>query len=125
MHLSLRGDARQAGLANGEAVGRSDHRLSFTRAAEELFVTQSAVSRQIQALEERLGVKLFAVADSAPGRVPQGASGRGCAHCGQQPGARSRPRAYQCGDPVLSGALRFSHYDQVIRAATWTTSSPG
>ena len=33
--------------------------LSFTRAAEELFVTQSAVSRQIHALEERLGVKLF------------------------------------------------------------------
>ena len=33
--------------------------LSFTRAAEELFVTQSAISRQIHALEERLGVKLF------------------------------------------------------------------
>jgi LysR family glycine cleavage system transcriptional activator len=33
--------------------------LSFTRAADELFLTQSAVSRQIQALEERLGVKLF------------------------------------------------------------------
>jgi LysR family transcriptional regulator, glycine cleavage system transcriptional activator len=33
--------------------------LSFTRAAEELFVTQSAISRQIQALEERLGVALF------------------------------------------------------------------
>ena len=34
--------------------------LSFTKAAEELFLTQSAVSRQIQALEESLGVKLFA-----------------------------------------------------------------
>lgn len=33
--------------------------LSFTKAAEELFLTQSAISRQIQALEERLGVKLF------------------------------------------------------------------
>jgi LysR family transcriptional regulator, glycine cleavage system transcriptional activator len=33
--------------------------LSFTRAAEELFVTQSAISRQIHALEEQLGVKLF------------------------------------------------------------------
>jgi DNA-binding transcriptional LysR family regulator len=33
--------------------------LSFTQAAGELFVTQSAVSRQVQALEEFLGVKLF------------------------------------------------------------------
>src|SRR3954469_23403803 len=33
--------------------------LSFTRAADEIALTQSAVSRQIQALEERLGVTLF------------------------------------------------------------------
>jgi DNA-binding transcriptional LysR family regulator len=39
-----------------EAAAR---RLSFTLAAQELFVTQSAVSRQVQALEEFLGVKLF------------------------------------------------------------------
>lgn len=33
--------------------------LSFTLAAEELHVTQAAVSHQVKALEERLGVKLF------------------------------------------------------------------
>jgi DNA-binding transcriptional LysR family regulator len=33
--------------------------LNFTRAGDELSLTQSAVSRQIQALEERLGVRLF------------------------------------------------------------------
>ena len=33
--------------------------LSFTRAAEELNVTQAAVSHQIKGLEERLGLKLF------------------------------------------------------------------
>ncbi len=33
--------------------------LSFTKAGEELFLTQSAVSRQIQALEESLGAELF------------------------------------------------------------------
>lgn len=33
--------------------------LSFTAAATELFLTQSAISRQVQQLEEQLGVKLF------------------------------------------------------------------
>jgi DNA-binding transcriptional LysR family regulator len=33
--------------------------LSFTRAADELSLTQSAISRQIQALEESLGTRLF------------------------------------------------------------------
>jgi DNA-binding transcriptional LysR family regulator len=39
-----------------EAAARN---LSFTKAAEELFLTQSAVSRQIKALEDHLGVALF------------------------------------------------------------------
>lgn len=43
-------------LAGFEAAARH---LSFTRAAAELFLTQSAVSRQVQALEEALGVELF------------------------------------------------------------------
>src|SRR5829696_2814428 len=33
--------------------------LSFTKAGEELFLTQSAVSRQIKELEDQLGVALF------------------------------------------------------------------
>jgi DNA-binding transcriptional LysR family regulator len=33
--------------------------LSFTKAAAELFLTQSAISRQIKSLEEHLGVALF------------------------------------------------------------------
>src|SRR5580693_8174736 len=32
---------------------------SFTRAAEELCVTQAAISHQVKSLEERLGVTLF------------------------------------------------------------------
>lgn len=47
--------------------------LSFRKAAEELFLTQPAVTQQIQALEEDLGVRLF---DRTGGRVsltPQGA----------------------------------------------------
>src|SRR5436309_10330776 len=39
-----------------EAAARSE---SFTRAAEELCVTQGAVSHQVKALEAELGIKLF------------------------------------------------------------------
>jgi LysR family glycine cleavage system transcriptional activator len=44
------------GLKSFEAAARH---LSFTRAAEELHVTQTAISHQIKALEDRLGVQLF------------------------------------------------------------------
>jgi LysR family glycine cleavage system transcriptional activator len=43
-------------LKGFEAAARH---LSFTRAAEELFLTQSALSRQMQTLEEQLGMPLF------------------------------------------------------------------
>src|SRR3954451_20729801 len=43
-------------LVGFEAAARH---LSFTRAGEELFLTQSAVSRQIKDLEEQLRVALF------------------------------------------------------------------
>ncbi len=44
------------GLRAFEAAARH---LSFTRAAEELFVTQTAISHLIRKLEDQLGVKLF------------------------------------------------------------------
>ena len=43
-------------LRSFEAAGRH---LSFTRAAQELAVTQAAVSQQVKALEQQLGVHLF------------------------------------------------------------------
>jgi LysR family glycine cleavage system transcriptional activator len=43
-------------LVGFEAAARH---LSFTKAGEELFLTQSAVSRQIKDLEDQLGVELF------------------------------------------------------------------
>ena len=45
-----------ASLRAFEAVARH---LSFTRAAEELGMTQAAVSYQIRMLEERMGTPLF------------------------------------------------------------------
>jgi DNA-binding transcriptional LysR family regulator len=50
------------------------HRLNFRMAAEELLLTQSAVTQQIKALESELDVPLF---DRAGGRVslsPAGAA---------------------------------------------------
>ena len=43
-------------LKGFEASARN---LSFTKAAVELFVTQSAISRQVKTLEDQLGVSLF------------------------------------------------------------------
>jgi DNA-binding transcriptional LysR family regulator len=43
-------------LKGFEAAARN---LSFTKAAAELFVTQSAISRQVKSLEEQLGIALF------------------------------------------------------------------
>lgn len=52
-----RRDLPQLDLLIGfEAAARH---LSFTKAASELFLTQSAISRQVQALEEQLGMPLF------------------------------------------------------------------
>lgn len=45
---------------------------SFTLAAEKLFVTRSAVSRQIKGLEEYLGVRLFIRSKSGIALTPEG-----------------------------------------------------
>lgn len=42
-----------------KAFESSARNLSFTKAANELFVTQAAISHQIKSLEEKTGVKLF------------------------------------------------------------------
>ena len=56
MHKTLRALPSLDFLRGFEAAGR---RLSFTLAANELFLTQSALSRQIKALEDALGIALF------------------------------------------------------------------
>ena len=52
------------------AVGR---RMSITLAAQDLFLTQSAVSRQIHGLESALGIKLFERSHRAIHFTPEGA----------------------------------------------------
>lgn len=50
---------RPLSLANLRAFEAVARRLSFSDAADELFVTQSAISRQIKSLEDELGAPLF------------------------------------------------------------------
>ena len=54
-----RGFSRRIGAGNLRAFEAAARLGSFTAAARELFVTQSALSRQIQALEAEVGVALF------------------------------------------------------------------
>ena len=42
------------------------HHLNFSRAAEELLLTQPAVTQQVKALEDELGIPLF---DRGGGRI--------------------------------------------------------
>jgi LysR family glycine cleavage system transcriptional activator len=50
---------RPLSLTNLRAFEAVARHLSFSEAAEELFVTQSAISRQIKSLEDELGLPLF------------------------------------------------------------------
>jgi len=71
MHKTLRALPSLDFLRGFEAAGR---RLSFTLAAEELFLTQSALSRQIKALEDALGVPLFVRRHRALALTPAGSA---------------------------------------------------
>jgi LysR family transcriptional regulator, glycine cleavage system transcriptional activator len=69
---------------------------SFTRAAEELHVTQGAVSRQVQALEDRIGTTLFerngrTIALSLEGRLLATAATDALERLGEAVSMLSRP----------------------------------
>ena len=71
MHKTLRRLPSLDFLRGFEAAGR---RLSFTLAAQELFLTQSALSRQVKALEDALGVALFERRHRALALTPAGSA---------------------------------------------------
>ncbi|MBS0320385.1 MAG: transcriptional regulator GcvA [Proteobacteria bacterium] len=71
MHKTLRKLPSLDFLRGFEAAGRT---LSFTRAAEELFLTQSALSRQVKALEDALGTPLFTRRHRSLALTPAGES---------------------------------------------------
>src|SRR5260370_12339380 len=53
--------------------------LNFRKAAEQLFLTQPAITLQVKALEDDLGIRLFDRAANRVSLTPQGALLLGCA----------------------------------------------
>lgn len=108
-----------------EAAAR---RLSFTLAAQELFVTQSAVSRQVQALEEFLGVKLFERRHKALALTPEGQAYHRAAEAalGQLRAATQRLRESTRGHVLtVTTTVSFASLWLVPRLAQFRRRHPG
>src|SRR5215831_2160010 len=112
-------------LKGFEAAARH---LSFTRAAEELFLTQSALSRQMQTLEEQLGVPLFerrhrSLLLTEAGQVLQGAART---VLDEFAGAVARIRREQAAQPLaISTNQPFAALWLIPRIARFRERHPG
>lgn len=111
-------------LKGFEAAARH---LSFTKAAAELFLTQSAISRQIQTLEEQLGVQLFRREVRRLVLTPEGEALQRAASemltrlaevCAGLKAARRRPRV------TVSAAVGISSLWLVPRLAAFQEAEP-
>ena len=108
-----------------EAAARQ---LSFTRAADERFVTQSAISRQIRALEDDLGVELFvrghrALALTAPGQKLLQACQGVLAQLRRTVSSIRAPNAREV--LALSTTPSFASYWLIPRLHSFTQANPG
>lgn len=102
--------------------------LSFTRAADERFVTQSAISRQIRSLEDDLGVELFArghraLALTAPGRKLLLACQGVLAQLRRTVSGIRAPNAREVLS--LSTTPSFASYWLIPRLQSFTQANPG
>jgi len=112
------------GLVVFEAAARQ---LNFTRAADELGVTQAAVSRQIQALEDNLGVTLFhrqhrAVQLTRAGQRLQQAVTMGLGHIAET--AADLRRARRGDELTVSSSVTFASYWLMSRVAKFRAAHP-
>ena len=110
------------------AFEASARHLSFTRAADEIALTQSAVSRQIQALEERLGVTLFrrmhrALVLTEEGRAFQQASTEALGTIDRA--TRSLKSAGEARTVVVSTTPGFAGLWLIPRLSSFVASHPG
>jgi DNA-binding transcriptional LysR family regulator len=102
--------------------------LSFTRAADERFVTQSAISRQIRSLEDDLGVELFArghraLTLTAPGQKLLQACQGMLAQLRRTVSSIRAPNAREV--LALSTTPSFASYWLIPRLHSFTQANPG
>jgi LysR family glycine cleavage system transcriptional activator len=111
-------------LVTFEAAARH---LNFTRAATELRVTQAAVSRQVQLLEDNLGVQLFerrprGLALTAPGQRLHAAVTMGLGHIATT--AADLRRVRREGELTVSTSVTFANYWLMSRVAKFRAAHP-
>lgn len=112
------------GLVVFEAAARH---LNFTRAARELGVTQAAVSRQIQGLEDHLGVALFrrrprALVLTPPGERLRAAVTMGLEHIANT--AMELRQAPRTAEVTVAASVSFSSYWLMARIAKFRIDHP-
>ena len=91
------------------------HHLNFSRAAEELLLTQPAVTQQIKALEEEFGIPLF---DRGGGRISLTPGGKALLPFAEQMRVLGEEAAtavaavhgYQAGELVLGASQTIAQY---------------
>jgi LysR family transcriptional regulator, glycine cleavage system transcriptional activator len=111
-------------LVTFEAAARH---LNFTRAAAELTVTQAAVSRQVQLLEDNLGVALFerrprGLALTPAGQRLHAAVTMGLGHIATT--AADLRRVRRTGELTVSTSVTFANYWLMSRVAKFRAAHP-
>lgn len=102
--------------------------LSFTLAGAELFVTQSAVSRQVQALEQFLGVKLFERRHKSLALTPAGrayAQAAAAALAGLRAATREARDSARSHVLTVTSTVSFASLWLVPRLARFRAAHPG
>jgi LysR family glycine cleavage system transcriptional activator len=111
-------------LVTFEAAARH---LNFTRAAAELTVTQAAVSRQVQLLEDNVGVPLFerrprGLVLTAAGQRLHAAVTMGLGHIATT--ATDLRRVRRAGELTVSTSVTFANYWLMSRVAKFRAAHP-